>query len=472
MRILIPLAILLASTLSAFSQEVWSIEKCISYALENNIDLAIQDKTNELSDLELKQSKFNFGPNINGQVDYSQAFGRSIDPTTNLFRNVNTLTNRYYLSTNMDLFTGLQKWNELKKNKLLEESGMLQRQVIEENIQLDILTTYLTILMAKEQLQQATTAQQNTEEQLNRTRSLVEAGVVAENELYSLEAQLSTDNLLITTYRNQIQVSLTNLKIILRLDPTKSIDVEVPDLPDLESVERTLDPIGDIYEYAAQHRPEIRNAELGEIMSDYDVKIAKGAFSPKLSLFVSLNTTYSDQYQSVMNAGLDTATIGVLASDPNEAVLGFIPRAITTEIPYANQLNQNMSYALGLTMNIPIFNKGVNLVNKERAKLIAQQTRLTTEQTRLNLYNTIQQAYVNAVAAMENYRTAQAELSAAERLLDSEQSKLDGGVGTTLEFNIASNNRNIAASRLIEAKYDYIFNVKYLDFFQGKPIQF
>jgi outer membrane protein len=457
--------------LTVFSQELWSIEKCIDYALENNIELALQDIANELNDVELKQSKYNFGPNLNGQIDYSQAFGRSIDPTTNLFRNVNTLTNRFLFSTNMELFSGLQKWNSLKKNKLLEGSGMLNRQVIEENIQLNILTTYLMILKSKEQLDQARTQQANTQEQLDRSRSLVDAGVLAENELITLEAQLASDNIQITIYQNQIETGLTDLKILLRLDPSTEIDVEIPELPDIGAVERTLEPIQEIYKYAAENRPEVRSAELNEILSDYDFKIARGAYWPSLSMFVSISTNYSDQFQDFTTT-LDTTVIGVLESDPTEAVLGFIPTTVTSDISYFRQLNNNMSYAVGLSLNIPIFNKGVARMNVERSKILAEQSRLNTEQTKLTLYNTIQLAYTNAVVAMETYRAAQANLDAAQRLLDSERDKLEGGVGTNLEFNVASNNWSIASSRLIESKYDYIFNVKYLDFFQGKPIKF
>ena len=262
MRHFLSISLLLLSSIAAFGQEVWSIEKCIDHALENNIDLALQDKVNELTELQVKQSKNNFGPYLNGQIDYTQAFGRSIDPTTNSFVTVNALSNRYLLSSNIEVFSGLQKWNSLKKSKLQEESGLLSREIIAENIQLNILTTYLTILRSKEQLQQAYTQSKNTEEQLNRSRSLVEAGVLAENELITLEAQLATDNILKTTYENAIEIGITNLKLILRLDPATVIDVAVPELPDVSELQRTLDPIQDIYTYASSNRPEVKSAEL------------------------------------------------------------------------------------------------------------------------------------------------------------------------------------------------------------------
>lgn len=471
MRTILPLFLLMASFLTAGAQEIWDIQKCIDHALSNNIELALQDKTNELTELGVKQAKMNFGPNLNAQVDFTEAFGRSIDITTNTYRNENTLSNRYFLSNNIEVFSGLQKWNALKKSKLQVEGGDLNRQVIEENIQLNILTTYLTILKAKEQLAQSGIQREITQEQLDRSKALVDAGVLAENELIPLESQLANENSLAIAYENQIRTGLTSLKIILRLDPGIDIDVEVPDISAIEGFERVLDPIEDIYAYASENRPEVRGSELNEELSDYDVKIAKGAQSPTLSLFASISTNYSDQFRE-FGQSIDTTTIGILASDPAEAVLGFIPTTVTSEVPFFNQLKNNMSYAVGFTLAIPIFNKGTVRTGIQRAQILAEQTRLQTEQTRLNLYNTIQSAYNNAEAAIENYRAAEINLEASERTLEAEQKKLNSGVGTQVEFNVASNNRGIAASRLIEAKYDYIFNIKYLDFFQGKPIDF
>jgi len=471
MRLFSCIAFILFFASHSRAQEVWPIEKCITHALDNNIDLAVQDKSNELNDLQVKQSKMDFGPNINAQIDYGHAFGRSIDITTNTYRNQNTLTNRYLMSGSIDVFNGLQKWNALKQSKLRLQSGDLSRESIAEAIQLDILTNYLLVLKAKEQLEQANTQKKNTQEQVDRTQALVDEGVLPANELIVLEAQLATDNILITAYSNQISLGLTNLKLTLRLDPGKSIDVVVPELPEIEVIERTLESMEDIYGYAKKNRPEIRNAELNEILADYDTKIAKGAQYPTISAYASVSTNYSDQFQD-FSVSVDTSVIGVLQSNPAEAVLGFVPVTQTSDVAYFKQLNNNLSYAVGVSMNIPIFNRGLARLNVQRSEIMAEQSRLITEQSQLNLYNTIQQAYSNAVAAIENFNAAEANLDAAQRSLDSEKSKLESGVGTNLEYNIASNNMSIASSRLIEAKYDYMFNIKYLDFYQGKPIKF
>ena len=458
-------------SLNSFSQEIWSVEKCIDHALSNNLDLALQDINTELAELQLKQGKYDMTPSINGQIDFTESFGRSIDPTTNTFSNLNTLSNRYQITTTMDLFNGLTRWNTLKKNRLEVEVATLGRRVYEESIQLQILTTYLTILKAKEQLGQAQTQKSITQEQLNRSNALVDAGVLPKNDLIALRAQVANDEIFITTYKNQIELNLTTLKLTLRLDPSQVIDVVVPNLPDVEDMDGSLASLSTIYDYAVKNRPEIKSVELLEDVNEYDIKIAKGGYLPRLSFFAAISTNYSNQFKN-FSTGIDTATIGVLLSDFTEPVIGFVPTTVAEDVKYPKQLNQNMSYALGLTLSVPIFNKGLNKLNVERTNIMKSQAMLTTEKTKMDLFNTLQQAYSTTQAAVENYKAAKVNLEAATESLESSKSKLEKGVGTNLEFNVASSNWNIASSRLIESKYDYIFNIKYLDFFQGKPIIF
>lgn len=455
----------------AGAQEAWTIERCIQHALENNIDLAIQDKTNALYDLQVRQSKFAFGPSVNAQIDYTQAFGRSIDITTNSYQNQNILSNRYLLSGSIDLFNGGRTWNQLKKSKLQAEAGEVGRQVLEENIQLEILTVFLTVLRAREQLTQAETTRQSTLEQLERTRALIEEGVLASNADISLTAQLAADDVALTGYRNEIARGLTQLKLLLRLDPNAEFDVAGPQLADIAVLERALEPIEAIYEYALQHRPEIRSSELAGESAAYDTKIARGAHYPVLTAFASVSTNFSSQFRDFATS-IDTAVVGVLQSNPAEAVLGFIPTTITSDVPYFKQLNNNLSYAVGLSLAIPIFNKNAARLGVQRAMILENQALLQTGQARQNLYNTLREAYNNALLALDAYRAAAVTLEAADRSVESERSKLDSGIGTNLEFQLANNQRSVAASRLIEAKYDYLFNIKYLDFFQGKPLTF
>ncbi len=444
-------------------QEVWSIEKCIDQALSNNVDVALQDINVDYAELGVKQAKHDFGPNINGTFNYINYFGRALDQTSNSFNNNQSvlINNSYNLVGNLDLFNGLQRMNTLKKSKLLVESSLLTKKISEEAIQLQLLTTFLSILMSKEQLSQSINQNKNTTQERERVSDLIDDGLLAKNDIYILDAQLANDQIAITNFKNNIKLGLSDLKQVMRLDLGKEIDIEVPELP--ESLEELggIESIDAIYQEALTHRSEIKSVALNETIGDYDEKIAKGKYYPTVSLFGGSNTSFS-------NAKIPETTVSGVTLDPFNIETETI---FNRPNKYFKQFSDNLAYNLGLTVNIPIFNKNLVRLNVQQTKVAHKQNILLSEKTKLDLFNAITRAHNNAVAAMENYNAAEANEKAAKQSLESAKAKLEDGLGSRVEFNVASNNYSIATSRLIEAKYNYIFNIKYLDFYKGIPIK-
>lgn len=427
-----------------FGQEKWTLEQCIEQAVANNLDVALQDINAELAELGLKQSKNAFGPNINGSFNMTESFGRSLDFTTYEFINQSAFTNRYSFNYSQDMFSGMTKLNALKKSKLAVESALLTKTITEENIQLQLLSSFLSVLMAKEQLSQAIKQKENTQQERDRTQDLIDDGFLAPNDIYLLDAQLASDDIAITTFKNNIALGLSELKIIMRLSPTSDIDVTAPSVDDISMINANLESIDEVYNVALQHRSEIKSAEVNEALGEYDLKIAKGRYYPTVTFDHNTFTNYSSQF-----------------------ILPFS----NDKQPYFTQFKDNLSYSLGLTLNIPIFNKNITRLGVQQANVSMHQNRLMTEKAKTELYRNVTRAHSNAVAAIENFNAAVANESAAKKSLESAQSKLADGLGSNVEFNVASNNYAIATSRLIEAKYNYIFNIKYLEFYKGIPIQ-
>lgn len=427
------------------AQEKWTLETCMEHLSANNIDIAIQDINVELAELGVKRSKQDFGPNINAGFNDNHAFGRSFDNTTNQISTLTINSNIYSLDYSQSLFNGLQRINTLKKSKLEVESAALNRGITEQNVQLQLLNIYLSILMAKEQLAQAINQKENTQQEIDRTNALINDGILAANSVFILEAQLSSNLSSITTFENNINTGLADLKLLLRLDLAKDIDIEEPSIPEVLNNEIALEPLTEVYKAALNNRAEIKSAKLNEDLNEYDVKIAKGRFYPTLLFAPAINTNFSDLLKNPFT---------------NES------------IRYGLQLKDNLNYRLSFSLNIPIYNRGVARLGLQQAKIRASQSLLTTDKAKLDLYQLVSRAHNNAKAAISNYEAAAANEKASKRSLESAQQKLDEGLGTNVEFNVASNNYSIAASRLIEAKYNYIFNIKYLDFYMGVPIEF
>lgn len=427
-----------------FAQEKWTLEQCIEQAVSNNLDVALQDINAELAELGVKQSKNAFGPNINGSFNMTENFGRSLDFTTYEFINQSVFNNRYAFSYSQDLFSGMTKLNTLKKSKLAVESALLNKTITEENIQLQLLNSFLSVLMAKEQLNQAIKQKENTQQERNRTQDLIDDGFLAPNDIYILDAQLANDDISITTFKNNINLGLSELKIIMRLPHTEEIDITAPSVDDISSINENLETIDEVYSTALQNRSEIKSAKVNEILGEYDLKIARGRFYPSVTFDHNTFTNYSSQFR--------------------------LPFSNETQ-PYGNQFKDNLSYSLGLTVNIPIFNKNATRLGIQQANISIDQNKLMTEKAKMELLRNVTRAHSNAMAAIENYNASVANERAAKKSLESAQTKLEDGLGSNVEFNVASNNYAIATSRLIEAKYNYIFNIKYLEFYKGIPIQ-
>jgi outer membrane protein len=444
MRILFLSVVFFLFAFSAKAQKVWTLEECIDYALANNIDVALQDINIELATLGVQQKKHAFGPNINANIDFTQSFGRSIDFTTYQFNNIATSSNRLAFSNNIDLFQGMQRLNDLKKGNLELEYMRTNKTVTEQNIQLQLLSAFLSVVMAKEQLLQAEKQKVNTQKEYDRVKSMVKAGLAAENDTYFYEAQLATNNISITSFKNNIELGLSDLKLLLRLAPDTEFDIEVPELPNPENLEGLVETIDQIYEIALSNRPEIKNAELDEKINEFDLKIAKGGYYPTLSFSNNIITNFSNQAPPSIFGG-DAPT-------------------------YFRQLNENMAYSLGATLAIPIFNKNFTRLAVQQSNININQSKLYTEKARQELYQAIVRAYNNALFAVENYKANQANEMASLKALNGAQSRLKAGLGSDVEFTVASNNYDIAVSKLIEAKYSYIFNIKYLEFYKGIPI--
>jgi outer membrane protein len=427
------------------AQKAWTLEECIDYAISNNIDVALQDINIDLAELGVQQKKHAFGPNINTNISFTQSFGRSIDFTTYQFNNIATSSNSLAFSNNIDLFQGMQRLNDLKKSNLQLEYSRTNKTVTEQNIQLQLLSTFLSVVMAKEQLLQAEKQKINTQQEYDRVKSLIKSGIAAESDAFIYEAQLAMNNISITTYTNNIELGLSDLKLLLRLAPNTEFEIVVPDLPNPENLDGLIENVEQIYEVALNNRPEIRNAELNEKISEFDLKIAKGGFFPTLSFSNNIITNFSNQAPPSIFGG-DAPT-------------------------YFRQLNENMAYSLGATLGIPIFNKNYTRLAVQQSNINITQSKLYTEKAKQELYQAIVRAYNNAIFAVENYKANQANELASLRALNSAQSRLKAGLGSDVEFAVANNNYDIAVSKLIEAKYSYIFNIKYLEFYKGIPIE-
>lgn len=451
------------------AQEVWDWAKCIDYALQNNIQLKQSDLNILLGESTLKQQKLNYSPNINASSNYNLRIGNNFNFFTSAYTRELVHYQDYGVNLTQPIFDGLITPNNVKKSKLDLQALQLDKEVLRDNIQLQILTAFLNIMNASEQLNQAIQQKTNTEQQYDRVKTLIGAGASAENALVDVEAQLTNEELVIAQAQNQLDLAYLSLRTILQLDAKKEIKIQTPELPEKITI-TPLEDVNSIYADALSLRPEIKSSHLKTESAKKNIAVAKGNYFPTLNFVANANTFYSSQ-SKIFNQVLtgNTTAVGFVEGTFQRVL---IPETITeqTKNPYNRQLNQNLGYALGLSLNIPIFNKYQVQTAVKQSKLQFENSILVEKQAELDLLNTIQQAYLKAQAAIDNYKIAEKNYTTSKKSYDYAMDRYNAGSIDQLSVNLAKTNLSIAESRLTQSKYEYIFNTKVLDFYQGKKI--
>lgn len=456
-------------SVQAKAQESWSLQKCIDYALENNISVKQNVLNADLAKENYNQSIANLFPTLNAGASHSYNWGQRIDPFTNTFATNRVRSNNFYLGTQVTLFSGLQLQNTLKQNSLNLLAGKYDVEKMKNDIVLNVATAYLNVLFAQELLGVAKTQKSITEAQVTRTQKLVDAGTLALGSLLDLQAQLASDELNEVNTQNQLDIALLTLSQLINLEKADGFSIvrpqlEIPANPVLaESPER-------IYQFALSNQPSIKSAETKVLSAEKSVKIAKGTAYPSITMSGSLGTGYSGLSQKVTGYEYgDPYLIGYTTDTVAVYSVGSLS-AITEKTPFGDQMKDNLNENLGFNLNIPIFNgwQSHNAIN--RAKIAKQNAEYTLQLSEQSLRQTIEQAHVDAQSALKQYYATGKTVEALAQAFDYAEKKFNVGALNSTDYNTAKNRLNNAQSDLLRNKYNFIFKSKVLDFYMGKPI--
>jgi outer membrane protein len=454
-----------------FSQKKWSLSECIDYAILNNIQIKQTEVNQELEKANLTQSVADILPNLNGFASHTYNYGRTIDPFTNQFATNTVQANNFALSSSLVLFSGLQKKNTINQNKFNLKVSEFRLEKMKDDVKLNIATAYIQILFNKELLKIAEKQKEIVNTQLDRTKILVNNGALATNDLLDVEAQFANEELQMVNIENQLMLSLLRLQQLLNMNFDANFDIEIPEI---EITEQAIlaESINNIYLQSEKIRPEIKAAEYNVLSSEKNISRAKGLYSPRLNLNASIGTGYSGLRKENLGlpqiAGYDTVGITTGADFvllPNYAFDSRI-------IPFNKQLQDNINQSLGFNLTIPIFNNLTTKTQVTRAKISRENAQLELEQSKRDLINNISQAHADAVASYKKYQATQKSLSAFQTAFEFAKKRFDVGAANAYDFTLAQNRLANAESDLLQAKFDYVFKVKILEFYKGNSLNF
>lgn len=446
----------------------WTLQQCIDYALKNNIQIKQNELNAELAHATLDQSRAATLPNLNGNISHSYNFGRTIDPFTNQFATDKVLSQNFSLSSSVTLFNGLQTLNIIKENNYNYMSSKYSVDKIKNDISLNIATAYLQILFNTELRNMAQNQVSITSGQVERTKKLVEAGSLAKGSLLDIQAQLANDELTVVTAQNQLDLAYLTLTQMLDLKTPKGFSIVKPDLNISEETPKLIDP-AQVFLTAVANQPEIKSAEFAERSSERGLAVAKGGISPRLVLSGSYGTGYSGASKSIISNVLTGSDIIGFTSAGDDVLVPSYTTVYETK-PFSDQVKDNFNKSIGLYLSIPLFNGLQVRTAIARAKINKQNAEYTLQNTKNQLDKNIQQAYYDANAALLKYNASLQALTAMTESFKYTEQRFNVGLLNSLEYNTAKNNLVKTESQLLQAKYDYVFKTKVLDFYQGKPL--
>lgn len=421
----------------------WTLKQCIEYAIEHNIDVQQYVLEQQNQEIRLNTTRYSRLPNLGVNMGQNFYFGRG-PGRDGTYQDQTQATTSLQASTNASLFSGFRINNQLKVNKLDLQAAVEELNRAKEDLSLNITSYFLQVLFNKELLKIAEEQVSLNKEQVQQTELLVREGKSPESELYDARAALAKEELNLTQAANNLKLSLLDLSQLLNLGTVEGFDVKTPDLEQVifQETGALLTP-AEVYTQFVAYRPAIKAAEFRLQSSERSLKVAKADYYPSLSL----NAGYSNAYYH-------TYHLSGLESNPS----------------FSTQLDRNGSESVGVSLNIPLFSRMAIRGQVRSARISIEKQQLYLENARQNLYKEIQQAYYNAVAAHEKYRSSEKAVQASRVAFQYEEQKYKAGRSTSYQFNDIKTRLAKALSEEAQAKYDFIFRTKILDFYSGKAL--
>ena len=468
MKKIITLIILSFISTIAFSQ-AWNLQQCIDYALKNNPTIKQNALNADINMVSYNQSKATILPSLNAGANHTYNNGQKIDPYTNKFASNTVLSENFYAQAQVTLWSGLQQYNNVKKNQYAYLSSKETYEQQKNDLALNVASSFLQVIYNTELLKVADNQVKISQQQLDRTQKLADAGAAAMSSVYDIKAQLATDQYSYVTAENNFNLSLLALKQLLYLDSLNSFSVEKPAF-ELSAADLAAYQPSDIYQLALKTQHKIKSAEYTLISSEKNLAYAKGKISPSLSLAGTIGSGYSGLDQRVVSSTPTVEQIGVTSS--NEAVYVPSVNTVTEKTPWKAQLGNNLNKSLAFTLNIPIFNGLSTSANIQTAKLQMLSNQYGYDIAKQQLYKTIVQAYVDAQGALNKYASAKVAYETSVQSFNYAEQKFNAGVLNSFDFNNSKNRTLKTETDMLNAKYDFIFKLKVLDYYQGKPLTF
>ncbi len=458
------------------SQEKLTLLDCVNIAIENSLSLEQAEYDVLNTEAAYDQSKLQRLPNLNGSFSSSYNFGRSLDFTSYEFRNQTIQANSFGFNTDLTLFSGGRITENIRLQKLRLERGETNLKSLKDDIAISVANAYLQALTAKEQIGVAEVQVKARELEVERTQKLIDAGVAAGSMKVDMEAQLANAEFVKQQAENAYETAILNLKQVMLLPFNTAIELVEPDIafPSLSYLQTELNP-DKVLQGALSTLGSVELTNQDIAIAESNKKIAKSQRMPTLSFGAGVNSFHSDQSVDIIGQDVVTAQIPVQGlSDPTENafISSSFPVTLTDEnYNIFNQFGDNMSQNVGLSLSIPIFNRGNVQQQIKQADIAIDQAKVNQKLQVQQIDQNIQSAYLQAELAYRSYEASRIQVESLKKAEDFAQKRYDLGTASIYDLFTAQNNLANAEIQLTQSKFDYLYRVKVLEFYKENQFE-
>jgi outer membrane protein len=432
---LIAAAVIIMSVLTASAQEKrWTLNECIDYALDENIQVRKAEVSVNVGEISMQQAKDNRWPTLNASLGESVGWQQVTDTYGETSFDGSSRTSAA-ISSGVTLFSGFQAQNEIRQAELNFKGLQYSIEETKESVSLNIMSAYLQVLYAEEQVTNSRNQADATREELALAKERYGLGAIANSDYLQVKTQLASEELTLANAVNSLKMAKVTLMQLMEYPVDESFEIARPDIDAIISTTPAADAVS-VYEEALNVKPQIKNAEINLESSEVDLELAKGGFYPSVS----------------MNAGLST---------------GF-----TQAAEMGSQLKSGFSPSVGLSVSIPIFRNNQAKSSVARARYGITTAELDELNTKNQLRKEVEQAVLDAQSAVISYEAAVNQHNASQESYNVAEEKFKLGAMNSVDFLIQKTNLTAAESKLLQAKYELVYSYKIIDFYRGVTLSF
>ncbi len=422
-------------TLSA--QKKWSLQECVNYAIENNLQVQQNVYNKDIQNKNLDIAQRQKLPGVSGTWSHSANFGQQ--QFGSLIQRNDSYSNNLNLGADVLVYNNGRLEKTVRKTEFDVQAAQYDVETIKNNISLQVAQQYLSILLNKEIVKINQSAVDNALKLYNRAKITTEVGTTPQTTFAEAEAALAREKQNLISAEVNVNRSIFSLAQLMLLPNYKELQIQDVDVAN-SSVNSNLFSAEDVLETAYQLQPQIKAAESRIKSAEAQTEVTKTGFYPSISASAGLGTFYFN----ALNTSGDRR--------------------------YMQQYKDNFGQQVGVTANVPVFNKGITKVQMEQSKINEDLAKNALQQQQQEIKQSVQQAQFDADSNYEIFLSSLEAEKSSKLALEFAEKSYEAGRSSIYDVNIARNNFANAQGSTAQAKFNYLFSVKVLEFYAGIPL--